>query len=105
MQAVLPKVLSMLLGLGQVKEESRRGNGTVTLGWAPVRRHPPPEVPAYRRVPPGKLNEKFFTMLLLLAPIRSPGYCYQQQHGYMAWPPICVDIIVKFHEFSIFFSI
>jgi hypothetical protein len=104
-QAALPKVLSMLLGLGQVKEESRRGNGTVTLGWAPVRRHPPPEVPAYRRVPPGKLNEKFFTMLLLLAPIRSPGYCYQQQHGYMAWPPICVDIIVKFHEFSIFFSI
>ena len=45
--AALPKVLSMLLGLGQVKEESRRGNGTVTLGWAPVR--PPPEVPAYRR--------------------------------------------------------
>ena len=36
-QAALPKVLSMLLGLGQVKEESRRGNGTVTLGWAPVR--------------------------------------------------------------------
>ena len=50
--AALPKVLSMLLGLGQVKEESRRGNGTVTLGWAPVR--PPPEVPAYRRAPPGQ---------------------------------------------------
>jgi hypothetical protein len=43
-------------------------------------------------------------MLLLLAPIRSPGYYYQQQHGYMAWPPICVDMIVKFHEFSIFFK-
>ena len=42
-------------------------------------------------------------MLLLLAPIRSPGYYYQQQHGYMAWPPICVDMIVKFHEFSFFF--
>ena len=39
-QAALPKVLSMLLGLGQVKEESRRGNGTVTLGWAPVRPTP-----------------------------------------------------------------
>ena len=38
-------------------------------------------------------------MLLLLAPIRSPGYYYQQQHGYMAWPPICVDMIVKFHDF------
>ena len=46
---LLPPVLSKLLGLGQVKEESRRGNGTVTLGWAPVR--PPPEVPAYRRAP------------------------------------------------------
>ena len=45
-QAALPKVLSMLLGLGQVKEESRRGNGTVTLGWAPVR---PPPGPRYRR--------------------------------------------------------
>ena len=84
-QAALPKVLSMLLGLGQVKEESRRGNGTVTLGWAPVRRHPPPEVPAYRRVPPGKLNEKFFTMLLLLAPIRSPGYYYTSS-SMAIWP-------------------
>ena len=97
-QAALPKVLSMLLGLGQVKEESRRGNGTVTLGWAPVR---PPPGPRYRRTAArrsAKLNEKFFTMLLLLAPIRSLGY---YQHGYMAWPPICVDMIVKFHEFSI----
>ena len=34
-RAMLPPVLSKLLGLGQVKEESRRGNGTVTLGWAP----------------------------------------------------------------------
>ena len=45
-QAALPKVLSMLLGLGQVKEESRRGSGTVTLGRAPAR---PPPGPRYRR--------------------------------------------------------
>ena len=63
---LLPPVLSKLLGLGQVKEESRRGNGTVTLGWAPVR---PPPGPRYRRTAarrPAKLNEKFFTMLTLL---------------------------------------
>ena len=72
----MPKVLSKLLGLGQVKEESRRGNGTVTLGWAPP--------------PMNELNKNFSMLLTAL------GERTRYQHGYMAWPPICLDVIVVF---------